>query len=307
MRILITGATGMVGQDIVKLCHKQDIQVSYLTTRKTQISQEENYQGFYWNPKTLEIDVNCFNGVDAIIHLAGASISKRWTKSYRKEILRSRTESTKLLVTTLKGEKHQIKQVISASAIGIYQNSITNYYEEDYKPLKKGFMRKVVIAWEHEVDAFKTLDIMVTKLRIGLVLSGKGGALQEMIKPVNYGLGSAFGSGKQWQSWIHQYDLSQLFLYVLQHELSGVYNAVSPNPVTNKELLKTMATVLEKPFFMPNIPKLLMKLVLGKMHIILFESQRVSSKKAEDKGFQFKFHHLKPALVDLLLSKKATL
>lgn len=300
MRVLITGATGLIGQEIVKLCHLQDIKVNYLTTRKSKISNEDHYKGFYWNPKTLDIDTNCFNGVDTIIHLAAAPIAKRWTPCYKKEILKSRTESTKLLVNNLKGEAHQIKQVISASAIGVYPDSITNYYDENYKVKKTSFLSKVVCAWEREVDAFKTLGITVSKIRIGLVLSNKGGALQELVKPVNYGLGAAFGTGKQWQSWIHAYDLAHLFLYVLKYRLEGVYNAVSPNPVTNNELVKTIASTLEKPFFLPNIPKFVMKLVLGKMHTILYESQRVSSKKIEDKGFFFKFHHLEPALSDLL-------
>ncbi|AUS06915.1 TIGR01777 family oxidoreductase [Pseudotamlana carrageenivorans] len=300
MRVLITGATGLIGQEVVKLCHQQGIKVSYLTTRKSQISKEENYKGFYWNPKTLDIDTNCFTDVDTIIHLAAAPISKRWTPCYKREILKSRTESTKLLVNNLKGESHHIKQVISASAIGVYPDSITNYYDENYKTKPTSFLSKVVCAWEHEVDAFKTLGITVSKIRIGLVLSDKGGALQELVKPVNYGLGAAFGTGKQWQSWIHVHDLAQLFLYVLKYRLEGVYNAVSPNPVTNNDLVKTIASIQEKPLFLPNIPKAVMKLVLGKMHTILYESQRVSSKKIEDKGFYFKFHHLEPALSDLL-------
>ncbi|MDO6759040.1 TIGR01777 family oxidoreductase [Tamlana sp. 2_MG-2023] len=300
MRVLITGATGMIGQDIVKLCHKQGVQVSYLTTRKSAISLEENYHGFYWNPKTKEIDTNCFKDVDAIIHLAASTIAKRWTPCYKKEILRSRTESTKLLVNNLKGETHNIKQVISASAIGVYPDSITNYYDEKFKVSQTSFLSKVVCAWEHEVDDFKSLGITVAKIRIGLVLSSKGGVLQKMVKPIDYGVGAAFGTGKQWQSWIHQYDLTQLFYYVLKFQLEGVYNAVSPNPVTNNELVKTIAKVLEIPLFLPNIPKFVMNLALGKMHTLLYESQRVSSKKIEDKGFFFKFHHLEPALADLL-------
>ncbi|KAB1067214.1 TIGR01777 family protein [Tamlana haliotis] len=300
MRVLVTGATGMIGQDIVKLCHRHGVQVSYLTTRKSQISKDENYLGFYWNPKTKEIDTNCFKNVDAIIHLAAATIAKRWTPCYKHEILKSRTETTKLLVNNLKGESHDIKQVISASAIGGYPDSITNYYDESYKIKETSFLSKVVYTWEKEVDAFKPLGITVSKIRIGLVLSNKGGMLQELVKPVNFGLGSAFGSGKQWQSWIHQYDLTQLIYHVLKFKLEGVYNAVAPNPVTNKELIKTTAKVLEKPFFMPNVPKFAMKLILGKMHTLLYESQRVSSKKIEDKGFFFKFHHIEPALFDLL-------
>jgi hypothetical protein len=300
MRILITGATGLVGQEIVKLCHAKNIKVNYLTTRKSKISTDDNYKGFYWNTDTREIDTDCFKNVEGIIHLAGASISKRWTDSYKKEIISSRVESTQLLIDSLKGESHTIKHVVSASAIGIYPDSLTNYYDQTHKVVSDSFLGKVVQAWEQAVDGFSKLNIAVSKVRIGLVLSAKGGALKEIAKPIKFGVGAAFGSGKQWQSWIHIDDLAKAFLYVLENRLDGVYNGVAPNPVTNNELTKTVAKVLRKPLFLSNIPKFIMKLVLGEMHIILFESQRVSSKKIESKNFKFEFHHLEPALEDLL-------
>ena len=300
MRVLITGATGLIGGEIVKLCHEKDIKVHYLTTSKSKIIQEDNYKGFYWNPKSEDIDQDCFKGVDAIIHLAGATVSKRWTTDYKKEILNSRKESTELLINSLKGETHTIKQVISASAIGVYPDSLVKYYDQNFNETNDSFLGDVVKVWEDAVDGFLKLDITVSKIRIGLVLSNRGGALQEMVKPIKFGIGAAFGSGKQWQSWIHINDLANMFLYVLENNLEGVYNGVAPNPVPNKELTKTIASVLKRPLFLPNIPKFLMKLILGEMHIILFESQRVSSKKIENKGFYFEFHHLKRALEDLL-------
>lgn len=300
MRVLITGATGLIGQEIVKRCHEKDIQVNYLSTSKSKITSEENYKGFYWNPNNNEIDKSCFKDVDAIIHLAGATISKRWTQSYKKEVISSRTETTSLLINTLKNIEHKVKHVVSASAIGIYPDSLTNYYDQTHSEMSTSFLGQVVSVWEQAVDEFLKLNIMVSKIRIGLVLSEKGGALKEIVKPIKLGLGAAFGSGKQWQSWIHIQDLSNLFLYVLQNKIEGVYNGVAPNPVTNQELTKTAASVLNKPLFMPNIPKFLMKLVLGEMHIILFESQRVSSKTIENRGFNFKYNYLEPALKDLL-------
>ena len=296
MRILITGATGLIGQEIVKLCHEKSIDVNYLTTSKSKVVNQNNYQGFYWNPRKQEIDTKCFNKVDAIIHLAGATVSKRWTAAYKKEILSSRIEGTQLLINALKGETHTINQVISASAIGIYPDSLINYYDETFKDFNDSFLSGVVKAWEREVDEFNKVNINVSKVRIGLVLSKRGGALQEMIKPIKFGLGAAFGIGKQWQSWIDVNDLARIFLYVLENKLSGVYNGVAPNPVTNLELTKTIAKVLGKPLFLPNIPKFFMKLVLGEMHILLFESQRVSSKKIEDTGFSFEHYNLQSAL-----------
>ena len=300
MRVLITGATGLIGQEMVKLCHEKYIKVNYLTTSKSKIVQEENYKGFYWNPKAEEIDADCFKGVDTIVHLAGATVSKRWTPSYKKEILSSRTETTALLVNTLKELTHTVKQVVSASAIGIYPDSLINYYDESHNEISSSFLGQVVSVWEQASDEFSKLNITVSKIRIGLVLSNKGGALMEIVKPIKFGLGAAFGNGKQWQSWIHIHDLANLFLYVLQNNLRGVYDAVAPNPISNSELTKTAASVLHKPLFMPNIPKFFMKLVLGEMHILLFESQRVSSKKIADTGFLFKFNYLEPALKNLL-------
>ncbi|MGB5418943.1 TIGR01777 family oxidoreductase [Algibacter sp.] len=300
MRVLITGATGLVGQEIVKLCHEKGIKINYLTTSKSKLVQHENYKGFYWNPKSQEIDANCFQGVNAIIHLAGATISKRWTPSYKKEIISSRTETTALLIDALKSTNHSVKQIVSASAIGIYPDSLTNYYDQNHNEISTSFLGQVVSVWEDAVNEFSKLNITVSKIRIGLVLSNKGGALAEIVKPIKLGLGSAFGNGEQWQSWIHIHDLANLFLYVLENNLAGVYNGVAPNPITNTELTKTVASVLKKPLFMPNIPKFFMKLVLGEMHIILFESQRVSSKKIADKGFLFEYNYLEPALENLL-------
>ena len=300
MRVLITGATGLIGKEIVKLCHKKNIDVNYLTTSKSKISNNINYQGFYWNPNTKEIDIQCFKEVEIIIHLAGATVSKRWTSEYKKEILSSRLETTQLLVDSLKNNKNEVKQVISASAIGIYPDSLSNYYEETDSEGDATFLSEVVQKWETAVDAFLDLNIRVAKIRIGLVLSDKGGALPELTKPIKFGIGAAFGSGKSWQSWIHIKDLAGLFMYVLTHNLEGAFNAVAPNPVTNLDLTKLCAKVLSKPLWLPNIPKFFMKLVLGDMHTLLFLSQRVSSKKIEEEGFSFKYHHLQPALEALL-------
>jgi len=300
MTVLITGATGLIGQEIVKQCHEQDINVHYLTTSKSKLSKETNYKGFYWNPDANEIDHKCFEGVSAIINLVGASISKRWTSSYKKEILESRTKTAQLLQQTIKAHNYKVEHVISASAIGIYPSNLTNYYDETFSEVSDTFLGTVVKEWESAVDGFKTLGCKVAKIRIGLVLAKNGGALPEIIKPMKLGAGAAFGSGEQWQSWIHIEDLAAFFVFSLQQRLEGVYNCVAPNAVTNEELTKTVANVLDKPLILPNIPKFAMKLALGDMHILLFESQRVCSLKTEATGFNFKFVNLKPALEDLL-------
>lgn len=300
MKILITGATGLIGTELVSLLLQNGISIHYLARKKNEIKDEANYHGFLWNPEQGKIDENCLLGVDAIIHLAGAPISMRWTNKNKQEIIESRILSTNLLYRTLKSHPHQVKQLISASAIGIYPDSLEKVYTEDDKSVDNSFLGQVVLKWEQAADQFKRLDIKVCKIRTGLVLSKKGGVLKELLKPIKLGAGSAYGSGKQWQSWIHIDDLVHLYYFALQNNWDGVYNATAPNPVDNQELTKTIAQVLEKPYFMPNIPEFLLKLMLGEMHILLISSQNVSSQKAQDNHFVFKFRTLEKAIKNLL-------
>ena len=144
------------------------------------------------------------------------------------------------------------------------------------------------------------MDIDVTKLRTGLVLSSKGGMLQELVKPIKFGVGSPLGSGKQWQSWIHIDDIVGIYVHLITNSLSGIYNAVAPYPVTNSVLTKSVADVLSKPFFMPHVPTSILKLILGEMHYLLVASQKVSANKILKSGYKFKYTDLDTALIDLL-------
>jgi uncharacterized protein (TIGR01777 family) len=204
------------------------------------------------------------------------------------------------LVQAISKNQNQVSHIISASAIGIYPDSLEKTYYEESPLVDNSFLGEVVETWEKEVDQFKKLNILVSKVRIGLVLAKNGGALQEMVKPIKLGFGSAFGSGNQYQSWIHIHDLASIFYYILEHKLEGIYNGVAPYPVSNSNLTKAIASTLKKPLFMPNIPKFLIKLILGEMYIILFSSQNVSAKKILNKGFQFKYASLNKALENLL-------
>jgi uncharacterized protein (TIGR01777 family) len=300
MTILITGATGLVGQELVSLLLQNGHTVHYLSTSNNKLVTNSNYKGFYWNPKTAEIDTDSLADVEVIVHLAGASVAKKWTKSYKDEIIDSRVLSTKLLFQTLQNTPNQVKQIVSASAIGIYPDSLTNIYHESDLDIDVSFLGNVVKLWENEVNQFEKLQLIVSKIRIGIVLAKNGGALQEMVKPIQYGVGAAFGSGEQYQSWIHIQDLVAIFYHVIENKLPGIYNGVSPYPVTNTELTKLIAKTLNKPFFLPNIPRFVMQLILGEMHQILFSSQHVSCRKLLDENFQFKFASLDKALNDLL-------
>ena len=300
MTVLITGATGLVGQELVSLLLQNGFTVHYLSTSKSKLVSQNNYKGFYWNPKTSEIDLNALTDVEVIVHLAGASVAKKWTSSYKEEIIESRVLSTRLLYKTLQKNLHQGKQIVSASAIGIYPNDLNYIYHETDNKVDNSFLGNVVQQWEEEVNQFEKLHIKVAKIRIGIVLAKNGGALQEMAKPIKIGVGAAFGSGEQYQSWIHIQDLVGIFQFVIQNQLSGVFNGVAPYPVTNAVLTKAIAKTLGKPLFLPNIPQFVMKIMLGEMHQILFSSQHVSCRKLLDLKYQFKFASLDKALNDLL-------
>lgn len=306
MKVLITGGTGLIGQAIAKALHDGGASVNYLTRQRGKIVSTENHKGFHWDPAQCEIDVRCFQGVDAIINLAGTSIAKRWTPSYKRKVLDSRIDS---LATLQRGLEQvgatQIKSFVSASAIGIYPNSLMNFYGENEKQVDAGFLGEVTKKWENRINAFDAFPFSLAKIRIGIVLSMKGGALPKMAKPVQNFVGAAFGTGEQWQSWIHIDDLVRMFLFVVQNNLKGTFNGVAPNPVTNSKMTRQLAKVLKRPLILPNIPKFAMYAILGEMACLLFASQRVSSKRIEKKGFVFTHANIGAALQNLLAPKSS--
>ena len=299
MRVLITGATGLIGTELSRLCREKGIKVNYLTTSKSKIEKNEDYQGFFWDPNSQEIESGCLEGVQTIVHLAGASIAEPWSDSYKRKIIKSRTETAKLLYKTLEKTSNQVENFISASAIGIYPSSLEKLYFEDDQQVADNFVGEVVRKWEAAADQFEELGIDVAKIRVGLVLAENGGMLEKIKKPISLNMGAALGSGKQWQSWIHIKDLAGIFLFAIENELTGVYNAVAPNPVTNKEMTKELAQKMGKSVWLPNVPKFALKTLLGEMSQIVLSSQLVSSKKIEEVGYNFEYTNLSRALGDL--------
>ena len=216
------------------------------------------------------------------------------------EILKSRTQSLILLRDSISKNNLKIKKIISASAIGIYPSSYERVYSENNNLLSDSFLGKVVNEWELAVNSFNNLKIEIAIVRIGLVLSKDGGILSKSLLPIKLGFGSFFGSGKQWQSWIHIQDISNIFYHILKNDLVGIFNGVSPNPITNKDFTIKLAKFLNRPLLFPNIPKWLMSLILGKMHIIIFESQNIACDRLNKTEFNFKFDNFDQAIVDLL-------
>ena len=296
--ILITGASGLIGTRLTEILLKAGYRVVHLGRAQ----KAGSIPCFVWNVEKGKMDLKSLEGVDAIIHLAGAGVAeKRWSRQRKREILESRTKSTALLFDALKKSSHKVKTVVSASAIGYYGCDLEQeVVTEEGKP-GEDFLSKVVMAWEHAVDDIASLGIRVSKIRIGIVLSEKGGALKEMAAPIKWGVGSPLGTGKQVVSWIHLDDLCYMFLKVIEDtSMSGAYNGVSVQPVTNVIMTKSIAKILKCPLWLPSVPTFVLKLILGEMADIVVNGRNVSSEKIQRTGFKFRFSNLEDALRDLL-------
>lgn len=294
-KILITGASGLIGSVLSEDLSKNHSIVHLGRSKKT-----SGIPSFVWNVEKKQIDLSAFEGVDTIVHLAGANVGdKRWTKAWKKQILDSRVQSTALLLESLKNRPHSVKNFIAASAIGYYGFEGDSVFFED-NDAGSDFLAQVTRQWEAEVDKIQTLDIRVVKIRIGIVLTKQSGALSKMVLPINYGIGAALGSGNQNISWIHIDDLREIFIKAIEDdEMRGAYNATA-GWVTNSAMTKSIAKILGKPLWMPNIPAFVLRIILGEMADVALNGSKVASDKILKTGFRFKFHQLNDALEDLL-------
>src|SRR5665213_1457248 len=297
--ILITGGSGLIGSHLTDKLLERGYRVSHLSRSP---GQDTRVQTFLWDVEKGEIDERCIDGADTIIHLAGAGIAeKRWTEKRKKELIASRAKSIGLVYSLLREKTHQVKSVISASAIGYYNDRGDELLTEDSHP-SNDFLAKCCMEWELAVDKGKELGLRVAKLRSGVVLDEKG-ALGAMDKPVKLGLGSPVGTGKQWVPWIHWQDVVGIYMLAVENmALEGVYNMVAPDPVTNKKLTQAIAKQLHKPLWLPNIPAWALKLALGEMSTLVLGSTKVSAQKIQDAGYVFKFPELEEALKEIYSS-----
>ena len=300
MKVLITGATGLIGSQIIEDCIKSNIKVNFLTTSKSKITKSNLVNGYYWDPNKKIIDLECFREVDSIITLSGSSIFKLWTSGNRRRILDSRVESLNFLRQSIIDNNISIKRLVSASGISLYPNSKEREFLENEKTFDDSFLAEVINSWEVAANLFKNIGINVSIIRIGLVLSIKGGVLKETLMPMNFGFGIVFGHGEQWQSWIHIEDISRIFLFIIENNLDGVYNGVSNNPVKNIEFTRIISIIHRKPMIIIKIPKIFFRILFGEMHVLLFKSHKISSRKIQDEGFSFKFANLKDAIKDVI-------
>ncbi len=292
--VLITGGTGLVGRHLCKRLQEKEYKVIVLSRVK---KYDSNTPVYTWN-----LDKEAINTTDYIIHLAGANIGdKRWTNRRKQIIIDSRVKTGQLIFDKIKECNKELKAFISASAIGYYGTITSNkiFTETDYPA--NDFLGKTCKQWEQSTDRFKELGIRTVKIRTGVILTKQGGALAKMIKPIKIGIGSALGNGKQYIPWIHIDDLCNIYIKAIEDtKMTGVYNAVAPDHKTNKEFTQTLAHVLKKPFWFPNVPAILMKLMFGKMSEMLLKGSRISADKINSTGYNFLFPKLESALNNLM-------
>jgi uncharacterized protein (TIGR01777 family) len=294
--ILLTGGTGLIGNRLTEQLLKKGYRVSHLSRSA---GKDARVTAFLWDIDKGGIADNCIDDVDIIVHLAGAGIAdKSWTDRRKNEIIDSRTKSIELIYKLIDRKKNKVNSIISASAIGYYSDRGDELMTEDSPP-SNDFMAKCCVAWEDAVDKGKKLSLRIVKFRTGVVLD-KGGALAKMALPVKLYAGSPLGKGKQWIPWIHCQDVIDMYLFGIDNEsLTGVYNMVAPNPVTNKQLTMALAEQLHKPLWLPNVPAFFLKILLGEMSAIVLASTKVSAQKIEETGFKFKYPEITGALKEI--------
>ncbi|MBX2844682.1 MAG: TIGR01777 family oxidoreductase [Saprospiraceae bacterium] len=295
--VLLTGGTGLVGRQLQNALVEGGHQV-HILSRSRRTSNSALVHFFQWDVAAGTIEDGALKGVTDVIHLAGASIAERWTSSYKKTVIDSRVESAQLILKHLKANDQRVESYISASASGIYQPNTGGVIYEDFGLIDKGFLGEVCTKWEAAADEFDAVADRIVKHRIGIVLDSQGGALAKMLPPIKFGLAPYFGSGNQYYSWIHIQDLVNQFVFSLENELEGVYNAVTAY-LTQKELNQALAGVLGKKALALPAPKFALQLAMGEMHRILTDSLQLSNQKIKEKGFQPGFNTIEETLINL--------
>ncbi|MDT3402794.1 TIGR01777 family oxidoreductase [Mucilaginibacter terrae] len=296
--VLITGGTGLIGSELTQILLNKGYEVSHLSRSA---GKTNGVKTFLWDVNKGIIDEQCINGVDTVVHLAGAGIAdKRWTEKRKQEIIDSRTKSIGLIYTALKANaNHTVKHVVSASGIGYYSDRGDELMTEDKTPLHD-FLGTCCMEWEKAVDKGLELGLSITKFRTGVVLTKKEGALPQLALPVKFGVGSPLGSGKQYVSWIHLHDAVNMYVQVVEGSLTpDTYNMAAPNPVTNAQLTQAVAKQLRRPLWVPNVPAFVIKLLFGELSTLVLGSTCTSSQKIEKAGYHFKFVHVSDALKDI--------
>lgn len=306
MKIFMTGGTGFVGGYFTERFAQTGHEVTIVTRSAagkrhlpagTTVVVGDPTEAGAWQERVREHD--------AVINLAGASIFARWTPEARRTILESRVMTTRRIVEALDASGRKTA-LISASAVGYYGSETGDTVLDESSPAGRGFLARVAFEWEREAMRAALSGVRVALCRLGVVLGRKGGALEKMKPPFRYGLGSAIGSGRQWFPWIHEEDLFNIMLFLLEHnEVEGPVNCTAPYPVRNEELTREMATILNRPLIAPHVPAFLLKTLLGEFGDVFLRGQRAVPRELTVGGFHFRFPTLQEAMGDLIGSMGA--
>jgi uncharacterized protein (TIGR01777 family) len=300
MRVAVSGSTGLVGSEVTASLSAAGHEVVRIVRRVPAPGEK----AVRWDPEKGEVDAAGLEGLDAVVHLAGENIaSGRWTAARKAAIRDSRAKGTRLLCDTLAGLARPPMTLVCASAIGFYGDRGAEVLTEESPP-GTGYLSEVCREWEAATAAAARKGIRVISLRIGVVLSPRGGALSRMLPPFRAGLGGVIGNGRQYVSWIALDDLVGVVLHALRSgELCGPVNAVAPVPVTNREFTEALGKVLSRPTLLP-VPAFALRLALGEMaDALLLASARVAPRRLEETGYRFRFPELPAALRHLLARK----
>jgi len=298
--VLITGGSGLIGRNLCFGLKERGFKVAILSRTGNTNSDLPSYA---LNIAEDENTKKAIATADYIIHLAGANIGeKRWTTGRKQEIIDSRVKTAQLIFKILKNNNNKIKAFISASATGYYGAVTSEKIFNENDPPGSDFLGSVCQVWEQSADSYEELGARVIKIRTGIVLTGRGGALEKMLFPVKLVLGSAFGAGNQYIPWIHIDDLCNIYIKAIEDvKMRGVYNAVAPEHITNKEFTRSLSKTLKKPFWFPNIPAVVIKLVFSEMSVMILNGSRVSCHKIREAGYDYLFPEIQGALENLLI------
>jgi len=297
VNISISGASGFIGRRLLKTLAQNGHSLHVLSRHKG-TNLPPGVRLSMWDPVKGPPPEDALRDADAIIHLAGEPVAQRWNREVKLCIRESRVTGTRHLVQAIGQLSRKPAALICASATGYYGNRGDEIMSESSAP-GAGFLAEVCGEWEREALAAEPMGVRVALIRTGVALHPRGGALQRMLPPFRMGVGGKLGSGKQWTPWIHLDDLANLYAFALENPVSGALNATAPNPVTNADFTRALAAAVHRPAIFP-IPALALKLLYGEMAQILFDSQRVLPRAAENMGFGFRFPQLPAALANLL-------
>lgn len=297
-KILISGGSGMIGRAVSELLLKGGHEVRWLSRGE---GNSHGIRKFRWDPENNTIDARAFDGVNHLIHLAGAGIADhRWTAAYKKKIIQSRIKSAELLFNTLVRNGVKIDSLVGASAVGLYGAGSGGHVYTESDPPGNDFLSKVCVEWENSYQSFSEAGIRVAVIRTGIVLSQHGGAYKKLKPLFSKGLGAVVGNGNQAFPWIHIHDLAALYCEALFSEnYRGAYNATAAEQVNNREFSLALAKSFRKPLILPAVPAFLLKLALGELSTTLLTGEKISNQKLLDTNFKFKFPGLTAALKDL--------